>query len=168
MENLKNECSEKNIGFWSLVVFKQTICENFYNAHRNEKEVLSLLEERRKAYNESNEYRLKNILQNDYILSPTAIKYKIKEKTYKAKKKCFKFLETLEDPYKFIFDSLYFWNTYNCKYDLYEDFDGFGEISKFIANEYAMYKIFGLDELGYYTIDDRMNSLTLKVCYDTN
>lgn len=126
--------------FWDYVVNLQKM-KDFYNEYNNDVKLNQILSKNQRS--ETDEYLLKNILQNDYALQSFIVwKTKSNEILNKKKKIVFDFLDSVDNPYKFIFTPIWFnsFKRYDKDYFPYQK-GGVNEITIFVAVEYAKHKL---------------------------
>lgn len=134
------KCANNNIDFFSYVgSFTSMYLRQYYETKKNIEYVKSL-QVNKLTYNET--YNLKNILQNDYQFGISKAIHALEIKFNNLQKNCFEWLDKVDEPYFFIYNPLYFYNTYNNKYGLYkEEATGITKGNHEIAKDYALYKL---------------------------
>lgn len=136
----KIKCKNNNIHFFHYVgAFANMYLRQYYETKKNIEYVKSL-ELNKLTYDET--YKLKDIFQNDYKFGIPRAMLKLDVKFNNLKKNCFEWLDKVDEPYFFIYNPLYFYNTYNNKYGLYQEEEtGITKGNHEIAKDYALYKL---------------------------
>lgn len=126
--------------FWDYVVNIEKM-KDYYKEYNNDVKLNKILS--KKQISETDEYLLKNILQNDYRFGNHKYwKNKSKQRVEVKRKTVIDFLDRLDNPYQFIFTPIWFnsFKRYDKDYYPYQS-NGVNEITIFVAGEYAKHKI---------------------------
>ena len=137
-----NEMAEKDgVDFWDWICFLEWDCYTFYKLYND----LITVQRHKNSNLPESEYILKNIMQNNYVFGPDHYTQEIKTQLDICQKRVFGFLDSVDEPYKYLFTPLWFFNTYVYKKGYYpykHEYSGVSNgIAKFIAHRYAMYVI---------------------------
>lgn len=126
--------------FWDYVVNIEKM-KDYYKEHNNDVRLNEILSKSERT--ETDEYLLKNILQNDYALQSFIVwKQKSIERLNKKKKLVFDFLDSVDNPYQFIFTPIWFNSFKRYEKDFYPyQRGGVNKITIFVAGEYAKHKL---------------------------
>ena len=141
MENTKNICNSLGIDYWNWLGVYRSVLANNYIISKKAFEILPFLYSK---MDESSLYIIKNITQNNFALGKEHCLKKSEEEFIKYKTKLFNWLDNTDNPYFFIFQPVWHYNTFVSKngYDAYiEPLSGVCDETIEIAKDYAIYKI---------------------------
>ncbi|AGO49712.1 hypothetical protein Phi13:2_gp102 [Cellulophaga phage phi13:2] len=141
MELVKMKCDSMGVDYWNLLsVYRNDLAFN-YLKNKNRNEILRELY-RKNDYNSI--YLIKNLMQNHYIMGKLHC-LKVSENEFNEySNKLFSWLDSVENPYFFIFQPVWHYSTrvYERGYYPYkEKLSGVSLSTIEIAVDYASYKL---------------------------
>ncbi len=137
----KEKCLENNVGYYEYLGSFVYCMLFMYVRYKNN---ISSLKELKGKTDYKSQYLFRNIAQNDYINGYDYCFEKQSMLFDKARNKIFNWLDKTKEPYFFILNPVYNYNTYMCSggYGLYkENLTGFNKDTFDLLKDYSLYKI---------------------------
>lgn len=148
MDEVKKTCEDSGVDFWEWNVCLAKDMFGYYREVTNKELIKNIYLKKDKGY--SDEYLLKNILQSQYPFGYSHWMQQFDLDIDKYRSRVFKFLDSVDEPYFYIFTPVWFYKTevYQKGYYAYlEPNTGISEMTMFISREYAKHKIGAYDTI---------------------